>query len=181
MSNVVPNAPNQNLHDKALKLLTEMQANAPEKKAKGVVSDYNKRRKAATASLKPVLTDIEACFKRGESVGGQYTIKDWCGKIGYITYRRFHQITTSESQTKKTKKTEEVKSLHLLPTVQGVPQLSGVYHLHSESLRRGLTDVPYTMCGIAVPLPVTDDKKVFECRGYSMGRVKNQTLCLHCR
>ncbi|HEY6372323.1 MAG TPA: hypothetical protein VIX37_17235, partial [Candidatus Sulfotelmatobacter sp.] len=101
-SNTKPHTQNQDLHDQAVKLLVEIDGS----KKKSI--DYNKRRRAATAALRPVLTKIWAAFDRGETVGGCAGVKEWCKKIGTITYRRCRQIITGESQAKK------VKSLHFL-------------------------------------------------------------------
>jgi hypothetical protein len=103
-SNTVPYLPNQKLHDEAVALLKQ---DAKEKVAIHELREkretYNEKRKAITAKLRPVLEAIEGKFQVGETVGGQSTIKGWCKKYGGITYRRFHQIVTGETQKPKVK------------------------------------------------------------------------------
>lgn len=136
-SNTVPYTPNQKLHDKAVQLLKD------EKLAKADSKTYNEKRKATTEALRPVLTEIAAKFKIGETVGGQSTIKDWCAQYGGITYRRFHQIATGESQTKK------VKSLHVGDLVK----------IDNLEIRLTKAHIAFLTGGFPAPAPKKQTKK----------------------
>ena len=82
---------NDELHKEAKRLL-RLEASAKRKS-----SDYNSRRKEATAALKPVLTSIWEAFDRGETVGGCKGPKEWCKSVGTVTYARCRQIITGTS------------------------------------------------------------------------------------
>jgi hypothetical protein len=91
-SNTKPHTQNQDLHDKAVKILVEMAETQAEIKAKSLVDaarestekarmtrkEYNERRKAKTAELRPVLTEIWKKLEAGETVGGYTSKEAWC-------------------------------------------------------------------------------------------------------
>jgi hypothetical protein len=113
-SNTKPHTQNQDLHDKAVKILLEMAETQAEMKAKSVVDaarkstekarmtrkEYNERRKAKTAVLRPVLTDIWKKLENGETVGGYTTKEEWCKKVG-ITIRWCQKVIRDGGEVKK--------------------------------------------------------------------------------
>ncbi|HXW89374.1 MAG TPA: hypothetical protein VEK33_02395 [Terriglobales bacterium] len=103
-SNTVPYSQNQDLHEKAVDLLLKMSPTATEGLAKDTVKSYNQRRKDAVAEFQAVAEKIYAAYKRGETVGGHATIKEWCKAVGY-SYQRFWQINNNKSgnESKKIK------------------------------------------------------------------------------
>ena len=73
-------AANNELHSSAVSLLAEIKSNGQQAK------DYNTRRREATASLRPVLTEIWQKFEAGETVGG-FSGKEGWAKGQNITIR----------------------------------------------------------------------------------------------
>jgi transcription elongation factor Elf1 len=91
---------NANLHDEALTIFKKMEPTKSEAKAKDVASDYNARRKAQTEALRPVLTEMQARFEKGETIGASASMKEWCATYkdhGAFTYARVRQILTGKS------------------------------------------------------------------------------------
>ena len=76
-SNTKQHAPNQNIHDLAVRLLLDRKATKVEETSRTIASDYNKRRKAATAKLGEVLAKVWYCFENCETVGGFSSKKEW--------------------------------------------------------------------------------------------------------
>src|ERR1700686_2688696 len=76
---------NNQLHEAAVKLLIDRKSVTLKAK------DYNQRRRQATADLQPILKQIWACLKRGESIGGHTTIGDWAASQS-ITPRQCNRI-----------------------------------------------------------------------------------------
>ena len=109
----VPSGPNTDLHAEAVRLMNQMKPEKPEIAAKETVAGYNKRRKETTAALKPVLVQIDDAFKRHETVGGWSSMKQWCEKVGTLTYARVRQIITGKSGNEA-----KVKSVGLLDQVE---------------------------------------------------------------
>ncbi len=76
-SNTKQHAPNQNIHDLAVRLLLDRKATKVEDTSRTIASDYNKRRRAATTKLGEVLAKVWCCFENGETVGGFSSKKEW--------------------------------------------------------------------------------------------------------
>lgn len=68
---------NDQLHKDAVKLLQQRQPSGTEATSKAATLSYNKRRKQATAELRPILKQIWDALERGETVGGWATKEDW--------------------------------------------------------------------------------------------------------
>ena len=115
-SNTVPFGVNQELHDKAVNLLLKLKADTKVLAAKGVIKDYNTRRKDATAELRVVLTQIWQKFDQGETVGTYTGKKDWCNGVG-LGYRWAAKVIASRPDA-------GVNSVHL-PKVGGTLTLFG--------------------------------------------------------
>jgi hypothetical protein len=113
-SNTVPFGINQELHDKAVNLLLKLKADTKVLAAKGVIKDYNTRRKDATAELQVVLTQIWQKFDQGETVGTYTGKKDCCNGVG-LGYRWAAKVIAGRP---------EVNSVHL-PKVGGILTLFG--------------------------------------------------------
>lgn len=77
---------NDELHKQAVDLLERLKATRAESRAKSTLKNYNTRRKEAAAAVRPVLTALWEAFERGETVGGCKGRKEWCKKVGTITY-----------------------------------------------------------------------------------------------
>jgi len=93
----MPLTANQDLHDKALKLLLLLCRNKTEQNAADTNKSYNQRRKDVTNALRPVLAEIWHRFENGESVGGCNGKKAWA-KSQSITIRWCQKVIAG-SQT----------------------------------------------------------------------------------
>ncbi len=107
---------NQELHDKAVNLLLTLKADPEVLAAKGILKDYNTRRKDATAALRAVLTQIWQKFDEGETVGTYTGKKDWCKGVG-LGYRWAAKVIASGPEAR-------VNSVHL-PKVGGILTIFG--------------------------------------------------------
>jgi hypothetical protein len=117
-TNTVPNAPNADLHNEAVKLMQRMLPHGKaETDALVTVKSYNQRRKEATKALHPVLVKINDCFKRHETVGGCGAMREWCEQVGTLTYARVRQIITGKSGNEK--KVKSVDSLDPIDLTTG--------------------------------------------------------------
>lgn len=88
------------LHSAALALMAEMKKTSRESSAAETIKDYNERRKKATEDLKPVLVEMDARMKAGETFGGCDSMKVYCKTYkpkGMLGYARVRQILTGTS------------------------------------------------------------------------------------
>lgn len=105
------------LHSAALALMAEMKKTSRESSAAETIKDYNERRKKATEDLKPVLVEMDARMKAGETFGGCDSMKVYCKTYkpeGMLGYARVRQILTGTSGNEG-----KVKSLDLTVTLSG--------------------------------------------------------------
>jgi hypothetical protein len=96
----VMNMNNEALHNEAVKLLIKI--NDEKKKsedARVVAQDYNGRRRANTAALRLILTQIWDALARGESVGG-FTSKEAWAKGQSISIRHVQKIIAGPQPNK---------------------------------------------------------------------------------
>jgi|ERR1039458_4378654 hypothetical protein len=82
---------NDQLHKDAVRLLQRRQASGTEATAKATALSYNKRRKQATAELRPILKSIWEKLESGESVGPYTSKEDWASHQS-ITIRQVQRI-----------------------------------------------------------------------------------------
>jgi hypothetical protein len=102
------------LHHQAMALFTKLRhANTNNvSHARDVIYDYNEKRRAITAELKPIFAEMDTRMKNGEAVGGCTSLKDYCKafrEFGCVTYARVRQILTGTTGNEG-----KVKSLELL-------------------------------------------------------------------
>lgn len=108
------NKANVDLHNEALAIFQKLESKGGStvSHARNVVSNYNDRRKALTAKLKPILVAIDEKFTAGEIVGGAASMKEYCQRFkhqGCLGYARVRQIISGKSGNENKK----VKSLDL--------------------------------------------------------------------
>jgi len=139
----VPSGPNADLHNEAVRLMQQMKPNSKdETKALVTVKTYNQRRKEATKALRPILVKINDAFKRHETVGGCDGMKDWCEKVGTLTYARVRQIITGKSGNEKKVKSVDSLDLKAGKTVKIGKRLYTIVSAPEEE-----EDLQYTMVG----------------------------------
>lgn len=107
---------NQQLHDTAVALMTQMRKTKDEGEAAETMKGYAERRKALVEKLKPVLTEIDVAFQRGEQVGGCDGMKEYCKTYkpkGMVTYSRVRQILTGTSGNEGKVKSLDQVGIHV--------------------------------------------------------------------
>jgi hypothetical protein len=85
---------NTKLHDTALRLCADVT------KTNKKIKSYNQTRREHVETLEPILKRMQAAFERGENVGGNTSMKQWCKAYkshGALTYARVRQILTGKS------------------------------------------------------------------------------------
>lgn len=96
---------NDQLHEEAVKLLLARQATGTETNAKATAKSYNRRRREATAALRPILTQIWDALAAGESVGGYTSKEDWAKSQSTsqhpITIRQIQRIIAGTPQKRR--------------------------------------------------------------------------------
>jgi len=120
---------NDDLHQQAVELIAQTKRGEPEQKAKQTIAEYNERRKAATAALQPILTQIWERFEAGETVGGFSLKKDWAKAQGITP--RWCQMVIKGPTHREAKSPVSLRfaglSQHLLETLEALRIVSRVY------------------------------------------------------
>jgi hypothetical protein len=144
----VPLSANQDLHEKAVKLLLKLRRNKAEQNAVDTNKSYNQRRKDATNALRPVLTEIWQKFENGESVGGcngketwaksqGITIR-WCQKVIAGPATVANSVRLKVGKVVKIGKTQYTLTQEMLDAIVGLAA-TAIISRQSPKVMQGLT------------------------------------------